>query len=230
MSNISQKNCTSVTFLTFDMNGQGESESGTLLPLPASASMKICRFHRFRFQIPVGICKRFDTKALISWCALIGIKGISRKNSCSARIGKKLFSFAWTLFVFSCIKIWNQIKSFIIAYSLYYAEVCNEFTGPISASLRQGNTTPFKEMSHGGKLLATLCMIWAARDLNPRPLAPRRTRNRLTNWPVHSLMCVKISKKAGFKTNFRYFRHSHLIIKSATGKQLLTCKRDRFNL
>ena len=32
-------------------------------------------------------------------------------------------------------------------YSLYYAEACNEFAGPISVSLRPGNTTPFEEMS-----------------------------------------------------------------------------------
>ena len=31
--------------------------------------------------------------------------------------------------------------------SLYYAEACNEFAGPISASLRSGNTASFEEMS-----------------------------------------------------------------------------------
>ena len=47
------KNCTTFTFLTFDMNGQ--SGSGTLLPLPdpLSASTKIFRFHRFRFRLPL---------------------------------------------------------------------------------------------------------------------------------------------------------------------------------
>ena len=34
----------------------------------------------------------------------------------------------------------------ILLYSLYYAEARNEFTGPISTSLRPGNTTHFEEM------------------------------------------------------------------------------------
>ena len=29
-------------------------KAGTLVPLPASASTKICRFHRFRFHIPAA--------------------------------------------------------------------------------------------------------------------------------------------------------------------------------
>ena len=39
------------------------------------------------------------------------------------------------------------LKSNLSLYSLQYAEACNEFAGPISASLRQGNTDPFEEMS-----------------------------------------------------------------------------------
>ena len=41
----------------------------------------------------------------------------------------------------------NQIKSNLSLYSLYYAEACNELAGPISASLRPGNTAPFEEMA-----------------------------------------------------------------------------------
>ena len=37
-------------------------------------------------------------------------------------------------------------KSSLSLYSLYYAEACNKFAGAISASLRTGNTAPFKEM------------------------------------------------------------------------------------
>ena len=37
-------------------------------------------------------------------------------------------------------------KSNLLFYSLYYAEACNEFAGPIFASLRLGNTAPFEEM------------------------------------------------------------------------------------
>ena len=40
----------------------------------------------------------------------------------------------------------SQIKSNLSLYSLYYAEACNEFAGPISASLRLSNTAPFEEM------------------------------------------------------------------------------------
>ena len=40
------------TFLTFDMNGLSENESGTFSSLAGSASTKVCRFHRFRFHIP----------------------------------------------------------------------------------------------------------------------------------------------------------------------------------
>ena len=39
------------------------------------------------------------------------------------------------------------IKSNLSLYLLDYAEVCNELSGPISASLRPGNTAPFEEMS-----------------------------------------------------------------------------------
>ena len=37
----------------FDVRYKWKNGNGTFLPLPASASTKICRFHRFRFQIPV---------------------------------------------------------------------------------------------------------------------------------------------------------------------------------
>ena len=37
-------------------------------------------------------------------------------------------------------------KSNLLSYSLYYAKACNEFAGPIFASLHLGNTAPFEEM------------------------------------------------------------------------------------
>ena len=37
-------------------------------------------------------------------------------------------------------------KSNLSFYSLYYAEVFNELAGPISASLRPGNTASFEKM------------------------------------------------------------------------------------
>ena len=36
---------------------------------------------------------------------------------------------------------------FLSFYSLHYAEACNEFVGPISASLRPSNTLHFEKMS-----------------------------------------------------------------------------------
>ena len=46
---------------------------------------------------------------------------------------------------------WPVVKSFplfsfLLLYSLYYAEECKNFAGAISASLRSSNTTSFKEM------------------------------------------------------------------------------------
>ena len=43
--------------------------------------------------------------------------------------------------------IMDPSKSNLSLYSLDYAEACNELAGPISASLRPGNTAPFEEMS-----------------------------------------------------------------------------------
>ena len=50
------------------------------------------------------------------------------------------------------------IKSLV--YSLYYAEACNEFAGPISASLRLRATQILsKKYRSGGEPLATLCPL-----------------------------------------------------------------------
>ena len=45
------------------------------------------------------------------------------------------------------LKSKSKSKSNLSLYSLYYAEACNELAGPISPSLRPGNTAPFEEMS-----------------------------------------------------------------------------------
>ena len=45
---------------------------------------------------------------------------------------------------FGNLLIFKSIRSL---YSLYYAEACDECAGPISASLRPGNTAPFEEIS-----------------------------------------------------------------------------------
>ena len=51
-------------------------------------------------------------------------------------------------------------NSNLLLYSLYYAEACNEFAGPISASLRLWATQLLsKKCCSGGEPLATLCLI-----------------------------------------------------------------------
>ena len=70
-------------------------------------------------------------------------------------IAKKRFLFSfkcpqrmYTKVVFLvCVRSNLKLKSNLSLYSLYYAEACNELAGPISASLRLGNTASCKEMS-----------------------------------------------------------------------------------
>ena len=45
-----------------------------------------------------------------------------------------------------CLTIIYLIESSLFWYTLYYAEACNEFAGPINVSLRPGNKDPFKEV------------------------------------------------------------------------------------
>ena len=47
--------------------------------------------------------------------------------------------------VFICTDSLIKIKSNLSLYSLHYAKACNEFAGPISASLRPGYTATFEE-------------------------------------------------------------------------------------
>ena len=90
----------------------------------------------------------------------------NQKRSHLKRGSFLLFTFFLKLFKSKSIK-------FFLLYSLYYAESCNEFAGPISASLRPGNTAPFEEISQQWRIaLAKLCPIWPARDMNLRPPAP----------------------------------------------------------
>ena len=63
------------------------------------------------------------------------------------------------------------VKSNLSLYSLYFTKACNEFAGPIFASLHQRNTAFFEKMSQrwravGNRLLSNL----TAQDLNLRPL------------------------------------------------------------
>ena len=91
------KNCTAVKVLTFDMNGQ--SGSNTLLPLPASASTKICCFYRFDFHIPGSNTVSRDWR-----CCVIDVFKRS-SNSSSSLIAMDNFS---NMAIFPCItkQIW----------------------------------------------------------------------------------------------------------------------------
>ena len=55
-------------------------------------------------------------------------------------------AFGRSYFITSLIITIAHFKSNLSLYSQYYAEAFDEFWGPISASLRPGNTAPFKEM------------------------------------------------------------------------------------
>ena len=59
-------------------------------------------------------------------------------------------------------------------YSLYYAEVCYEFAGPISTVCHcaRAKQLLLKKFRSGGEPLATLCPIWLAWYLNPKPPDP----------------------------------------------------------
>ena len=74
-------------------------------------------------------------------------------------------------------------KSIPSSHLLYYAEACNEFAGPISASLRLLATQLFsKKYRSGGEPLTTLRPIWPARDSTSRP-----RDERVTARPTHKL-------------------------------------------
>ena len=67
----------------------------------------------------------------------------------------------------------NQIKSNLSLYSLDYAEACNELAGPISASLRPGNTAPFEEMSQRWRAVGN-----TVSDLTGPRFEPQTSRSR----------------------------------------------------
>ena len=90
----------------------------------------------------------------------------------------------------------NQIKSLL--YSLCYAKACYELVGPISASLRSGNTAPSQEISQQLRAVGKTVSNLTARDLNLRPPAPETNALPLATWPVSSTE----SQKTFLFTNF----------------------------
>ena len=79
----------------------------------------------------------------------------------------------------------KEFKSNLSLYSLYYAEVCNEFAGPISASLRlHGKHSSFRNV-------AVVASRWEQFIRFDRPETwtsdlslQKRRHYRSTNWPV----------------------------------------------
>ena len=65
------------------------------------------------------------------------------------------------------------IKSNLSLYSLDYAEACNELAGPISASLRPGNTAPFEETSQRWRAVGN-----TVSDLTGPRFEPQTSRSR----------------------------------------------------
>ena len=82
----------------------------------------------------------------------------------------------------------NQIKSFIIL--AVYVETCNGLAGPISASLRKGNTAPFEEMLQWWRAVGNT--VSNLTDPRFKPRTPR-SRNEL----------VTARQLAGKKTNLK---------------------------
>ena len=66
-----------------------------------------------------------------------------------------------------------NFKSNLSLYSLYYAEACNELSGPNSASLRPGNTASFEET-----LLHWRAVGNTASDLTGPRFEPQTSRSR----------------------------------------------------
>ena len=78
--------------------------------------------------------------------------------------------FVTLQYCFDCFVKSNQI---FLLYSLYYAEACNELTGPISASLRPDNTAPFEEISQRWRAVGN-----TASDLTGPRFEPQTSRSR----------------------------------------------------
>ena len=83
-----------------------------------------------------------------------------------------------------------QIKSFII-YSLHHAEACKEFAGLISASLRQGNTAPFKEKSHQGRTVGSKVSDLIGPGFEPQTYRSRD--ERVTAQPTAEFIAFEIN-------------------------------------
>ena len=78
-----------------------------------------------------------------------------------------------SLVLWSTLRKKKKRKSNLSLYLLDYAEVCNELAGPISASLRPGNTAPFEEMSQRWRAVGN-----TVSDLTGPRFEPQTSRSR----------------------------------------------------
>ena len=77
----------------------------------------------------------------------------------------------------------NQIELNISLYSLYYARACNEFAGPIFASLHpaiSGNKAPFEEVLQRWQAVGNLMSDWTGPRFEPSTSRSRDERAQPT--------------------------------------------------
>ena len=67
---------------------------------------------------------------------------------------------------------------------MYYAEACNEFEGPISASFCRGNTDPLKEMSQRWRAVGNTVFDLTDLKFDIRPPAPKTNALPIDQRPV----------------------------------------------
>ena len=93
----------------------------------------------------------------------------------------KILSWRFSLYATSAVLI---VQSNLSLYLLYCAEACYESTGPISASLRPGNTAPFGEMSQQWRPVGTIVF-----DLTGPRFEPQTSRSRDESVPLDQHAC-----------------------------------------
>ena len=86
----------------------------------------------------------------------------------------------------------HLVKSNLSLYSLYYAEACNEFAGPISTLVRLSNTAPFEEMWQRWRAIGSTMSDLTGSRFEPLTFCSRDERvYRSTNWLVKHLVSAK---------------------------------------
>ena len=109
----------------------------------------------------------------------------------------------------------SQFKSNRLLYSLYYAEAWNELAGPISASLRPGDTAPFEEMSQQRQAVGNTVSDLTGPIFKPHTSRPRD--ERVTARPSGRLIMffnyvsvVFLQRTSKFILHFAIFSNSSL--------------------